>query len=399
MALFLILLVVLTGLQVGHLHLLRRQVPAAWHRRLAWGLALLHAPLVAYFLLRLSGRSHLALMEILRPPARLGFYFQALTLLHLAVAGLMFLYWRARHPRHRPLDPSRRAFLRGAALGSLGVAVASSTAGALQAYGPPETPLVEIPLHGLPEGLEGLRIAHLSDLHVGPLLPGDVLDRWHQTLLTLRPDLIVYTGDLVDSRPEELAPFLGRFHDVRCPLGSYAVLGNHDYFQDPRPLWQGLRDIGIRPLENESVVLDHQGARLALLGLQDPMALNGRFQGVRYGPGPDPRAAIRNLPPEGIRIALNHRPSEWAQARAAGAHLTLSGHTHGGQINLVPGFNSARFLGPFTHGLFQREEHLLYVTRGLGVVALPMRVNAPPELPILVLRKQRFGPGDGLLQR
>ncbi len=398
MSLFLITLGLLTLLQVGHLHLLRRQVPERWHARMAWALVAIHLPLAVYFLLRLTGFSHLGLMEILRPLARGAFYFQALTLLHMTLAGTVLLYWKWRHPKAHVVSPSRRAFLRGAALGSAGVAVVSSSAGALQAYGPPETPILELPFEDLPEGLDGLRIAHLSDLHVGPMLPTSVLALWRQALREMKPDLILYTGDFVDSRPEELAPFYGLFRDATCPLGAFAILGNHDYFQDPRPIWQGLAAMGIQCLENTHAVIEHRGARLALLGLQDPMALNGRFQGVNFGPGPDPFAASRDIPREAFRICLNHRPSEWHVAVAAGARLTLSGHTHGGQINLIPGLNSARILGPYTQGLYQEAGRTLFITRGLGVVGLPMRINAPPELPLLVLRKQGFRPGDRLLK-
>lgn len=398
MSLFLITLGLLTLLQVGHLHLLRRQLPDRWHRLLSGALILIHLPLACFFLLRLTGSSQLGLMEILRPLARGAFYFQALTLLHMGMAGSVLLYWHWRHPKAHVMSPSRRAFLRGAALGSAGVAVVSSSAGALQAYGPPETPTLELYFDDLPEGLDGLSIAHLSDLHAGPMLPPSVLALWRESLRGMKPDLVIYTGDFVDSRPEELAPFYGLFHDVAPPLGSYAVLGNHDYFQDPRPIWQGLEAIGIKPLENTHVILEHRGARLALLGLQDPMALNGRFQGVKFGPGPEPFLASRDIPREAFRLCLNHRPSEWHAAVATGARLTLSGHTHGGQINLIPGLNSARILGPHSSGIYEEAGRTLFVTRGLGVVGLPMRINAPPELPLLVLRKQGFRPGDRLLK-
>ena len=398
MSLFLIALGCLTLVQVAHLHRLRQDLPPRWQARLPWILLLLHLPLAAFFLLRLTGYSHLGLMEILRPAARGAFYFQALTLLHLALAGLAWLAWRLRTRRPEHADVSRRAFLRGAALGSLGVAAASSVAGALQAYGPPETPVVELPFPDLPAGLDGLRIAHLSDLHAGPLVSPEVLTQWRRTLEGLRPDLVVITGDLVDSRPEELAGFSAAFRGFRAPLGTFAVLGNHDYFQDPRPIWEDLEALGIRVLENRHALVEHRGASLALIGLQDPMALNGRFRGIRFGPGPEPFEATRGIPREAFRICLNHRPSEWHEARAAGARLTLSGHTHGGQINLLPGLNSARLLGPYTAGLYAEGDRRLYVSRGLGVVALPMRIQAPPELPLIVLRQEGLGPGHGLIQ-
>lgn len=388
MSLFLIALGFLTLLQVGHLHLLRQDMSPVWQRRLPWILLVLHLPLAAFFLLRLTGFSHLGVMEILRPAARGAFYFQALTLLHLTLAGMAWIAWRLRTRHPAQANASRRAFLRGAALGSLGVATASSMAGALQAYAVPETPTVELPFPDLPEGLDGLRIAQLSDLHVGPLVSADVVRQWRRTLEALQPDLVVITGDLVDSRAEELASFSAAFHGFRAPLGTYAILGNHDYFQDPTPIWRDLEDLGILPLENRHTLITHRGASLALLGLQDPMALNGRFRGVRFGPGPQPFEASRDIPKEAFRVCLNHRPSEWRDALAAGARLTLSGHTHGGQINLIPGLNSARILGPYTAGLYGSGDRKLYVSRGLGVVALPMRINAPPELPLIVLRRE-----------
>lgn len=398
MSLFLVALGFITLLQVGHLRLLRQDLPPRWQARLPWILLLVHLPLAAFFLLRLTGFSHLGVMEILRPAARGAFYFQALTVLHLILAGAAWMAWRLRTRRPAHADASRRAFLRGAALGSLGVATASSMAGALQAYGDPETPVLELGFPDLPAGLDGLRIAQLSDLHVGPLVSTDVVAQWRRSLEALRPDLVVITGDLVDSRPEELAAFTAAFRGFRAPFGTFAILGNHDYFQDPVPIWRELEAQGIRPLENRHALIDRGGATLALLGLQDPMALNGRFRGIRFGPGPEPFEASRGIPRGAFRVCLNHRPSEWPEALATGARLTLSGHTHGGQINLVPGFNSARLLGPYTAGLYGDGDRKLYVSRGLGVVALPMRINAPPELPLIVLRQQGFSPGDGLLQ-
>ena len=133
--------------------------------------------------------------------------------------------------------------------------------------------------------------------------------------------------------------------------------------------------------------MTHGGAVLAVLGLQDPMARNGRFRRLVFGPGPRPNEAARDLPADAFRICLNHRPSEWEQALAAGARLTLSGHTHGGQINPIPGFSSAHLIGPRTDGLYRQGEDLLYVSRGLGVVGLPIRIGAPPEITILTLRR------------
>jgi predicted MPP superfamily phosphohydrolase len=209
--------------------------------------------------------------------------------------------------------------------------------------------------------------------------------RWRRIVDAERPDLVLFTGDLVDSRPEEILAFLGAFEDLRAPLGVHTVLGNHDYFTDPGPIWERLGRAGMSCLENRHLILARGEARLALVGIQDPMARNGRFRGLAFGPGPDPAMATKGLDPSLFRLCLSHRPSMWPEAKQTGAQLTLSGHTHGGQINLLPGLNSARLLGPHPSGLYWEGGQALYVSRGLGVVGLPMRLNAPPELPILRL--------------
>jgi hypothetical protein len=259
--------------------------------------------------------------------------------------------------------------------------------GARQAYGDPEITRTTVAFPDLPPGLDGLRIAHLSDLHAGPLVGAATLRRWRELTERERPELLLLTGDLVDSRPEELAPLLEAFEGFLPPLGRFAVLGNHDFFDDPRPIWRDLEAAGIRCLENAAALVQRGGSTLAVLGLQDPMARNCRFRRLVFGPGPRPAEAARDLPAEAFRICMNHRPSEWEQALAAGARLTLSGHTHGGQINPIPGWSSANLIGPRTAGIYREGEDILYVSRGLGVVGLPIRIAAVPEIAILTLRR------------
>jgi len=395
---FLIALILIVLVQWFHLRLLRLELPVRWHRWLPWGLVAVHLPLVVFALLRASGVTWYGILPVLRSLARFGFYFQAFTLLHLLFGMLAEAGWRLRRPdqpeppdagseEEVPEDASRRAFLRTAAVASTGAAAALGVLGHQQAYGDPRVTRLTLTFQDLPPGLEGLRLAHLSDLHAGPLIGLSTLRRWRELTEREQPDLLTFTGDLVDSRPEEVGPLLEAFADFRPPLGAFAVLGNHDYFDDPRPIWRDLEAAGIRCLENASALLSRQGARLAIMGLQDPMATNGRFRRLVFGPGPRPALAARNLPEDAFRICLNHRPSEWEQALAAGARLTLSGHTHGGQINPIPGLSSARLLGPRTQGLFQEGADQLYVSRGLGVVGLPMRIGAPPEIAILTLKR------------
>jgi hypothetical protein len=395
---FLIALILVLLVQWLHLRLLRLELPEGTHRALPWVLGLVHLPLVLFAGMRMAGLSLHGALPLLRALARFGFYFQAFSVMHLVVAMLAEGAWRLFR-RHAPsaadsgpeeeaaVDPGRRAFLRTAAVASTGGAAAFGLVGAGEAYGDPEITHRSLPFADLPQGLDGLRIAHLSDLHAGPLVGLALMRRWRQLTERERPELLLFTGDLVDSRPEELGPMLEAFRGFLPPLGRFAVLGNHDFFDDPRPIWRDLEREGIRCLENATALIPRNSSALALMGLQDPMARNGRFRRMVFGPGPRPAETARNLPADAFRICMNHRPSEWEQALEAGARLTLSGHTHGGQINPIPGFSSARILGPRTEGLYREGSNLLYVNRGLGVVGLPIRIAAAPEIAILTLKR------------
>lgn len=389
---FLIALVLIFLVQWLHLRLLRLELPETFRRALPWVLGLIHVPLVLFAGLRILGLGSHGALPLLRTLARGAFYFQAFTVLHLLAGMVAQGLWRLRS-RDRPeppgeaVDPGRRAFLRTAALASTGAAAAFAARGTHEAYGDPGITRRALAFADLPPGLDGLRLAHLSDLHAGPLASPDTLARWRTLAERERPDLLLFTGDLVDSRPDELGPMLEAFRGFRPALGTFAVLGNHDYFDDPRPIWRDLEAAGIRCLENASALVRRGEATLALIGLQDPMARNGRFRRMVFGPGPRPAEAARDLPAEAFRVCLNHRPSEWERALEAGARLTLSGHTHGGQINPIPGFSSAHLIGPRTQGLYREGDDFLYVSRGLGVVGLPIRIAAPPEIAILTLKR------------
>ena len=393
--LFLIALALILLVQWLHLRLLCLELPDRFHRPLPWLLFYFHLPLILFAGLRslgLGGHGALPLLQFL---SRIGFYFQAFTVMHLLIAMLAEWAWRiVRKPapeagslEEAPVDPSRRAFLRTSALASTGAAMAFGGVGAQEAFGDPQITRLDLAFPDLPPGLDGLRLAQLSDLHAGPLVGAKTLRHWRELTERERPELLLFTGDLVDSRPEELEPLLTAFAGFKPPLGCFAVLGNHDYFDDPGPIWRDLEGAGIRCLENAAALIQRGGSTLALLGLQDPMARNGRFTRMVFGPGPRPAEAARNLPSEAFRLCMNHRPSEWQEALAAGARLTLSGHTHGGQINPIPGFCSARLIGPRTQGLYREGPDLLYVSRGLGVVGLPLRIAAPPEIVIITLRR------------
>ncbi|HWQ09189.1 MAG TPA: metallophosphoesterase, partial [Holophaga sp.] len=230
------------GLQGLHWNLLIQVVPDRVRRWVPWVLLAIHLPLAAYMGFRISGHAAEGLGFALRPLARGALYFQLFTLVNLLFWAVALAIWKVKrklgHTFDRgPFDPSRRAFLRKAAGGGVAVLAATSAGGAAQAYGDPEITRTTLWFSDLPPGLDGLKLVQLTDLHCGPLVrPGQVL-RWRFLAEREAPDLLLVTGDFVDSLPGEVAPFVDAFRGFHAPLGRFAILGNHDYFTDPRPIW------------------------------------------------------------------------------------------------------------------------------------------------------------------
>jgi predicted MPP superfamily phosphohydrolase len=271
---------------------------------------------------------------------------------------------------------TRRRFLKNASL------TAASTLG-FAGYGfasaldLPRVRRQRLDLPNLPTQWDGLRILQISDVHAGPYMDADRMQRLRDTAKRLEPDLIVFTGDQMDRRDSDAELFVRGFGGISAPLGVWGILGNHDHFIDPKRSEWALEAAGIEPLVNSAVTFDRSGASLALIGLEDLQARDGRA----------PDFSVLENHPTSFRICLCHQPQGWRQAAAAGAHLTLSGHTHGGQIALTGrNLNVARFSTRYIAGPYRREEAFLYVSRGVGVGAVPVRVGAPPEIDLLTLR-------------
>ncbi|HTL98912.1 MAG TPA: metallophosphoesterase, partial [Holophagaceae bacterium] len=343
-----IFLALVLALQGGLAKGLHPWVERSRRRTLNWTLVLLNLPMLAYVVLRFLGVPTGPLIWM-RPMARFGVYLQVVAVAVILWSGFTRLLWRARlrlrGGEEAPESPARRAFLRRSAFLGVGGAAATTALGTREAYGDPGITRLRLPFPDLPEGLDGLRLVFLSDLHAGPLIGASSLRRWRELAEAERPDLLLFGGDFVESEPDQLAPLLKAFEGFRPGLGTFAVLGNHDYFSDPRPIWRDLEAAGVRMLENAHAVIERNGARLAIIGIQDQMAGNGAFRSVRFGPGPKPDLAIQGLSGDAFRLCLSHRPGMLKWALATGARLVLSGHTHGGQINPIPGISSARLLG------------------------------------------------------
>ena len=272
---------------------------------------------------------------------------------------------------------TRRRFIRNVSLGAAGSMgfTGYGLAGALDLPGLRHSTLS---LAELPAAWEGLTIAQVSDVHAGPYMRADRMARVAEMVMGLDPDLVVFTGDQMDRRPSDADRFIRGFSGISAPLGVFGILGNHDHYFDPRLSEHALVETGITPLVNRTATLTRGGVELDLVGIEDLSAGGSR--------GPDFR--LLGKKPETFKICLSHQPRTWHDVAAAGADLMLAGHTHGGQIAINQrNLNVARFQGRYIAGPYRRDDACLYVSRGIGVGAVPLRVGAPPEVDLLVLRR------------
>jgi uncharacterized protein len=222
---------------------------------------------------------------------------------------------------------------------------------------------------GWPKGLRGLKVLLLSDIHTGPFLKPEILADIVESLMELRPDLVAIAGDIVSAGARDLDGFLPALEPLaHAPLGAWYCHGNHDYFGgDAGLVRENLNSIGITTLKNESTVLTHNRARFVLGGIDD------RILGQ-----PDWHQLVsRHGLPD---LLLAHNPDSFYEAETLSIPLTLSGHTHGGQIrfrNSRPIVRHSQFC--LDEGAYAYKNSLVIVSRGLGSVGLPWRYGADPE--------------------
>ena len=232
---------------------------------------------------------------------------------------------------------------------------------------------VVVRLPNLPPALEGFTIAQISDIHVGPTIKrafvAGVVERVNQ----LKPDMVAITGDLVDGSVRELAPHTEPLGALASRHGTYVVTGNHEYYSGAQAWIRELRRLGARVLLNEHVLLEHDGARIAVAGVTDYSAHH--FDPTHRS---DPEAAASGVPAEVVKVLLAHQPRSAPHAEQAGFDLQLSGHTHGGQF--WPWNFFVPLQQPFTAGLHRLGRMWIYISRGTGYWGPPMRFGIPSEI-------------------
>ncbi len=279
--------------------------------------------------------------------------------------------------QEKKFDESRRKFMR-IALTTLSVyAVAGSTVGTVK-RNDYKIERVKIKIKNLPDEIRGLTIGLISDIHSGIFMTEEDMFEYMQALNSLKPDLILLPGDFITSDLEEIYPFINVFKNLKAKYGIFATLGNHEFFtRQPRKITKIIEENGIRVLRNESEKIKINGKKISIIGIDD----------LRYGADLD--KAMKNVDSEKIKILLSHKPYDFPRFARYQVQLTVSGHTHGGQIVFAKIDDSyiapASLVSKFVAGHYKIGDSHLYVTRGIGIVGLPLRLNCPPEITQIIL--------------
>lgn len=234
---------------------------------------------------------------------------------------------------------------------------------------------VEIFLDRLPKKLDGFKIIHLSDTHHSPFTSLEHIERVVKVANRLKPDIFLLTGDYVSHEREYIAPVAAVLGSLKAKYGVHACLGNHDHWTDAELVTHLFRGEGINVLVNEGFRLAARGASFWLAGVDDYMV--GKT---------DVPAALRGSYPDEMKLLLAHNPIIFREAARVGVDLTLSGHTHGGQIKVRSDEKRILPKRRLKAGLHTRRGSQIYITRGIGTVVVPMRYQCPPEISLLELR-------------
>ncbi len=259
--------------------------------------------------------------------------------------------------------------------------------------------VTQVPLafDNVPAAFKGLKIVHISDIHSGSFTDKAAVQKGVQLIMNQQPDLILFTGDLVNNLATEMDNYMDVFNQLKAPLGVFSTLGNHDYADYVRwesaaakqtnleQLKQVHAKLGWRLLLDENVRLQKADDVITLVGVQN---ISGRRSFHSYG---DLNKACTGVVPEHFTILMSHDPSHWdseVKKNYPNIDLMLSGHTHGMQFGLeVPGFkwSPVQYIYKQWAGLYEAEKQKLYINRGFGFIGYPGRIGIMPEITVLQL--------------
>lgn len=256
---------------------------------------------------------------------------------------------------------------------------------------------IKLPLANLPKAFHGMKIVQVSDIHSGSFWNKTAVMGGVEMLMNEKPDMVFFTGDIVNNRAEELADWISVFSKVKAPHGVYSVFGNHDYgdyvaWDSPQQKAKNLIDLaamqkamGWKLLMNENKIIEVNGEQIAVVGIEN-WGAKARFP--KYGKLSEAIKGTENI---AIKLLLSHDPSHW-QAEVLplfpDISAMFSGHTHGMQFGVdIPGikWSPVQYVYDEWAGLYQQKGQYLYVNRGFGYIGYPGRIGMPPEITTIEL--------------
>lgn len=320
---------------------------------------------------RLSAAFRVA-RSVLGPP---WFYWVLFSLAHVSVVVLVAILWFFLARRREPLSSFGRIY---SEIFFLAFAVIT-VVGVVQALVPLRVERVPITITGLPPELRGMRIALISDLHVGLFSRPGRLAKISRAIMAQRPDHVIIAGDFIDDDPWFVPKFLRGLEPIGGETPITAVLGNHEIYGEPRDVIRQLRGSRVRLLVNEGTGVLRGDAVLWLAGISDYAAHDEL--------APDLDAALRGRPVNAPVIVISHQPRVFPEAVERKLGLVLAGHSHGGQFGIrALGWSLAGVFIPYDMGLFRSGSTQMFVSTGAGYWLVPMRFGMSPEVVIVELR-------------
>jgi predicted MPP superfamily phosphohydrolase len=292
----------------------------------------------------------------------------------------------------------RRKFVSQIALGLAAIPLVGTAWGMIKGKYDYRVHKVKIAFKDLPDAFHGFKITQLSDIHSGSLDDVAAVRRGIELANAQKSDMIVFTGDLVNNVATEMDPWIEHFSQLDAPHGKFSILGNHDYgdyvqWPSEEAKAKNLQDlkevhgkIGFRLLLNESLHLEKDGEKIALIGVENW----GKRGFVKHG---DLDKAIAPIEDSTFKVLLSHDPSHWEAVtipHPKKVHLTLAGHTHGMQFGIeIPGikWSPVKYIYPQWAGLYPKNDQHIYVNRGFGFLGFPGRVGILPEITVIELVK------------
>ncbi len=371
---------------------------SSWNAIL-WAILILFVPMAPIsLLLRIYGFSAFWI-DILSWIAYLSLGFFSLIFICLVIKDLAMLLMRgvrkslalARtviRSETNPIEltePDRRRFIfRSINLGILGLSGGLTGYGLFEARHRPGVVKVSVPIHDLPNDLEGFRLVQITDIHVSYAIKREYVRTVVDQVNILKPHVIVFTGDLADGSVDNLRNDVAPLMDLSAPYGSYFVTGNHEYYAGAEAWVEEINRLGLTVLLNEHQIIQHGTGRILMAGVPDYNA--GQFL-RNHDSKPD--IALAGAPSSHVKILLAHQPRSIFVSAKAGFDFQISGHTHGGQFfpwNYLVGLQQ-----PYVVGLHQYEKTWIYVSRGTGYWGPPLRLGAPSEVTEITLTRPKHG--------